>query len=162
MSTTGWTGINEGVDTGNVVEAKFTSAFDNIDAKIDEMDAETLYEFNKVQGVSTTSNAYSALNSLILSASNAPAGTYSFQFNALFNYNSTGRSAFFNISDDGGTTWVEVRKEAKDTTDVNSFDYSYPYVHTGGAIDLKVEYRTESNSDTLNVLGSNIVVERKK
>ena len=117
------------------------------------------YEFSKVQGASTTSDTWVQLNELIVTP---PEGTYMLQFNALFSYDSTGRSAFFRASDDGGATWVEIRKEAKDTTDTNSYDYSYPYIHTGGSIHLIVEYKTENANDTLSVHGSNLVVERKR
>ena len=128
-----------------------------------ELDALALlnyYEFNHVGGTSTTSKTYSQLNRLTLPAS-TPAGTYMIQFNVMFGYNQVGRSSFFQASDEGGANPIEIRREAKDLTDVNTFDHSYPHVHAGGILDLVLEFRTEKDGDVLTIYGSNIVVERK-
>ena len=163
--------INDALDTAfTELDNHLATAITDIDAvtavnitQQQELDILTdlkFYEFNNVPSASTTSKVYSQLNRLTLPPSTL-AGTYMLQFNVLFSYNQVGRSAHFRASDDGGTTWIEIRREAKDVTDVNTFDHSYPYAHAGGIIDLIIEYRTENNGDVLMVLGSNLVIERK-
>lgn len=165
MAFVPWSDFNNG-DTLLTIRQKLNSyntevgnELFRLDSDVATLSALNIYEFNKVKGVSTTDENYQPLNELVVPS--APVGTYHLQFNALFSYSSTGRSAYFRASDDGGTTWTEIRKEAKDVSDTNGFDYSYPYSHTGGDIHLKIEYRTERNGDILNVHGTNLVVERK-
>ncbi len=130
------------------------------EGRLDTLETLALYEYSKVNGVSTTDNTYAPLNAL--SVISAEAGIYEFKFTLVYTYSTTNKSAYFRMSNDGGTTWVEVRREAKDSTDVMTGDFSYPHQHNGGDIDLIIEYKTESTGDTLNVMGSNIVIERKK
>lgn len=121
------------------------------------------YYFSKVSGVSTTSSVYTQLNRLTVIA--PPSGVYEYKFSMTWNYNNTTKSAYFRFSTDGGVTWNEVRKEAKDVTDNYPAYYAFPVQFTQiGAdnIDLIVEYRTETDGDVLNVSYMDIVVERKQ
>jgi len=126
-------------------------------------DIQTNYYYKKVAGSSTTSNTYTQLNRLTVTT--PPSGVYEYKFSMTWNYNSTTKSAYFRFSTDGGVTWNEVRKEAKDVTDNYPVFYAFPYVFTQTGtddIDLIVEYRTETNGDVLNVSYIDIVAERKQ
>jgi len=118
-----------------------------------------LYQFSRVTGSSTTSDTYSPLNSLVIP--NAPAGTYEFKLSMTFTYNTTNKSSYFNISTTGGSSWMEIRREAKDSTDIMNESYTFPVEHTGGDIDLRIEFRVETAGNLLTVLASNLIVERK-
>ena len=145
---------NEGNITAN------TAAIATLTPKVDNLEALSVYEFSRITGSSTTTNSYTRLNSLTLT--NAPAGTYEYKMSMTFTYSTTSRSAYFRVSDDGGATWTEIRREAKDSTDIMNESYVFPTVNPSvGDIELVVDFRTESNSDTLTVLASNLIVERK-
>ena len=120
------------------------------------------YYYSKFQGNSTTSKVYSPLGSLTVPK--PPSGVYEYKFSMTWTYSTTNRSAYFRVSYDGGASWFEIRKEAKDTTDLYPIYYAFPHVFTqtgNDDIELLVEYRTEANGDVLNVLYLDLVVERK-
>jgi len=157
---------NIGSNTSNI--ATNTSAISLHEASINILDTKTTdlealttdYHFSKVAGASTTTNTYSPLNSLLVTA--AQGTVYEVKFSMTFNYNTTTRSAYFRFTVDGGISWNEVRKEAKDVTDNNAVFYAFPITHIpGDNIDLQVEYRTESNGNVLKVSFIDVVAERK-
>ena len=128
-----------------------------------QADITASYYFNKVSGISTTSSVYTQLNRLTVLA--PPSGVYEYKFSMMWNYNTTTKSAYFRFSTDGGVTWNEVRKEAKNVTDNYPDYYAFPvqFNQTGtDDMDLVVEYRTEVDGDVLNVSYSDIVIDRKQ
>lgn len=147
-------------NTANI-NANYFDITDNQD-RIADLESLTLYEFNKVSGISTTSAAYTEANRLTVTT--PPSGVYEYSFSFTFNYGTTNKSAYFRFSTDGGTTWNEIRKEAKDVTDNIPLYYSFPvnFVQTGtDNIVLIVEYRVETAGDVLNVSYMDVIVERK-
>jgi len=117
------------------------------------------YQVNQVSGVSTTSSAYTPINSLTVS--NAAPGTYEITLSMLFSYSTITRSAFFRFSRDGGVSWKEIRQESKDLTDNIASTYVTTAVHTTGDLGIQVEYRTEADADILNVATMDIIIDRK-
>ena len=128
--------------------------------------ASRTYDF-KSTGISDGGNpiiiqatAYADLATLVTPARDA--GVYEIKFSTTFSYDSTSRSAYFQWSLDGGTAWEEFRIEPKDVTDVKALDYSFPFNHTGGVMNIQLQGRCENASDTLEVRFANIVFERKR
>jgi len=117
------------------------------------------YDYKKVKDQVTTSDAYAPLVSMATPAREA--GTYEIKISSTFTYNTTGKSAFFRWSIDGGTNWEEFSVEPKDVTDKKALSYDFPYEHLGGAIDIRLEFKCESASNTLTVLFANLVFEQK-
>ena len=90
------------------------------------------------------------------------AGVYEYKHSATFTYSSTGRSAEFRFSLDGGTTWEVRTKEVKDTTNEEDTEALFPFTYGGGTPRLRMQGRCESSSDTLKVIWASQILERKK
>ena len=90
------------------------------------------------------------------------AGVYEYKHSATFNYSSTGRSAEFRFSLDGGNTWEVRTKEVKDTTNEEDTEALFPFSYGGGTPRLRMQARCESSSDTLVVKWASQILERKK
>jgi len=97
-----------------------------------------------------------------LDINQAPSGIMEYGLSMTFNYDTTGRSAMFRFSTDNGSNWSYWNKETKDVTDDNIFYYAYPSENsTEQDINLIIEAKCESASDTLVVKYLNITVDRK-
>lgn len=118
------------------------------------------FDYSNADGSSTTSNTYTTLNSVSLTA--APVGIYQMLNTVAFTYSTTTRSAYFRVSLDGGTTWVEYREEVKDVTDTNLTTQMCVIDHTvAGDLSVLIQFRTENNGDSLAILKNCMTLERK-
>jgi len=90
------------------------------------------------------------------------ADVYELKINASFKYSSTARSAYFQLSTDGGSTFSPfARKEPKDTTDYLQASVDLPISWTGGIPHIVLQAKCENASDTLTIDYASIVLERK-
>ena len=118
------------------------------------------YDYEYVEGVTITSPTYAQVARLITEERDA--GTYTITNSMLYSYDNINRSAYFRFSLDAGINWVEIRKEPKDNTDKLPESYTTTLVHTGGAVDVRIEARTDDAADTLTLYKLDIMLERKK
>ena len=168
LTKTLWTSIVNLVSTGQNVSDNLDTAFTNIDAAITQVDTNTSdlvilndlnnFEYTKVTGHTVTSTSFEAVASIY---SIKDAGTYTITQSMLYSLDSTTTSAYFRFSTDGGTNWVEVRREPKDNTDKEPMCASYVLVHAGGAMDIQIESRKENSGDVLEIFSLDLMVERK-
>ena len=117
------------------------------------------YDYSKVADVTVTDATYEQVAELVTPS--RVAGTYKLTLSMLHTLNTTARSAYFRFSQDGGSTWVEVPREPKDTTDKDPRTLIQTVVHTGGIMDIKVQARKEAAGDVLIIDALNIIFERK-
>ena len=90
------------------------------------------------------------------------AGTWEIKFSFTFDYNVSGKSAFFRFSIDGGATWTEeFRREIKYGTDHVPIYYSYPSVLLDGQIDIIFQARKEAAGDMMNISFLDIILDKK-
>jgi len=91
-------------------------------------------------------------------------GVYEFKFSVNWSTNRTNSSCFFRISTDGGTTWQEFSKEAKDTNDVNTLTYIMPIEIPDDATDdvnVIIQAARESSTNDMEVLKSALIMDGK-
>jgi hypothetical protein len=96
-----------------------------------------------------------------LDVTQLPTGTYLLGISATYTMDTTQKSVFARFTINGGVA-EEFIKENKDITDRDAFTYMFPYVHTGDSnFDLALEFRKEDATGTLDVLFSNVWLDRK-
>jgi len=117
------------------------------------------YDYMKEEGITVTDDTYEQIGELVTAS--RVAGTYKVTLSMLHTLDTTVRSAYFRFSLDGGSIWVEVPREPKDTTDKDPRTLTQTIVHAGGVMDIKVQARKESTGDVLVVNSLNIIFERK-
>jgi hypothetical protein len=85
---------------------------------------------------------------------NVPAhdpGVWFFSIAAVWEFNSTNRSALFRFSQDNGATWGdEFKIEPADTSDVYPFSYLVPRQSQGNASTVRMQARKETAGGVLN------------
>jgi len=116
------------------------------------------YDHDTAKNVIITDTAFIDLASL---NTTRDAGLYEIKFSKTFKYSSKTNSAIFRWSLDGGTSWETFPIEVKDTTNVHASSYVFPYMHSGGAFDIRMQATCENNGQTLDIKYANIIVERK-
>jgi len=118
------------------------------------------FEYAKTIGHTVTDDTYEEIARL--TTISRPAGVYQLSFSIIFTYNTTGRSGFLRISIDGGSTWHEFRKEAKDTTDKLWVTYVTAVPFPEQIHDIIMEARKENSGDIMEVGFANIISEYKE
>ena len=122
---------------------------------------EMTYDYEKVSGQTINQDTY--VQVVKLTTPVRKAGVYEYRMALSFKYSSTSRSAVFRFSVDNGTNWTEFKKEPKDATDIYPVLYGFPkVVASDQPINIILEAKCESSSDTLTVLYADLVAERKK
>ena len=176
---TGWVPIVGGspatADTGAEATGKITTAFSNTntfmtetlataanhETRVAALEAQSFYtyDYTTVNDITVTNDVYEQVASLIIA--DRVAGTYRFEATMLYSLNSVTNSSFFRFSLDNGATWVEIRRETKDITDVIPVAYATTVVHTGGAVNIVVQARKEVASDVLTIPTIDLMFNRK-
>jgi len=163
--------IIEGIDTGDAYEllAQTMTGKDEDYTKFNDEWFYTpiydhTYDFVKVGGTGNeiTISTDTWTDVLDTQLELRKAGVYEYKHSATFNYSSTGRSAEFRFSLDGGNTWEVRTKEVKDTTNEEDTEALFPFSYGGGTPRLRMQARCESSSDTLKVMWASQILERKK
>jgi len=140
-----------------------TSAIEAIEAVM----ASKTYDFD-IAGIQDTGNpviikssSYVTVTEIDL-AEARDIGDYELKINNSFQYNTTGRSAYFQFSSDGGTSYQPFsRKEPKDATDLLKASLDIPVRWNGGNPHFIIQAKCENSSDTLTINYASIVFERK-
>jgi len=152
----------------NDIESALTTRLDTTDGKVTtnedrlsalESAADMPYNYSNVQDISVQTETYTSLNTL--TTSSLPAGTYQVTLSMLFGINSVVRSAYFRFSLDGDNNWTEVKKEAKDVTDLIPTTLVLVEDFTGGEKTIEIEAKCEDSSDTITISNQTIIYERK-
>ena len=73
----------------------------------------------------------------------------------------TNDSALFRFSIDGGSSWEEFSKEAKDANDRVTADYFFPVTGAGVPFHVILEVSKTSGGNTLDVHYANLVIKRE-
>ena len=90
-------------------------------------------------------------------------GVYEYKFSLTFAYSTSTRSAMFQWSLNGGTTWEEYELEVKDPNNKMPRTYEFPITRAqAGTIHLVLQAKCEGASDTLTIDYASIIAERKK
>lgn len=117
------------------------------------------YDYQTGSNITVTNDVYE--NVLTLTTPVRDAGTYELRMSQLYSLNSTTTSAYFRFRINGGT-YVEVRKEPKDNTDLIPMSYFKVLTHAGGsAITIEIEARKEVAGDILTIAEISAAVDRK-
>jgi len=102
---------------------------------------------------------YTEVASLAITALST--GIYILNITSTFQLDVTNKSVFAQFALNGGTP-EEFSHEPKDNTDREAFSYSFPYTHaTEDDFSLTLAFRKEDANGTLDVLFSNLWLERK-
>ena len=118
------------------------------------------FNYSQIGSTAVTGDVYEDLvNDTYLGLS---AGIYKLDLNMLYSLNSTTNSSYFRYSVDGGISWVEVRKESKDITDINNDSYATVINFVGGDFNIRIQGRKENAADTLTVESLTATLERKQ
>ncbi len=165
----GWTTISDLVDEGQNVSDKLDSAFANLDAdivddrnRLTDLENTNFYNFDYVKesGITIVDDSYEQVANLVTPV--RAVGKYKINLSMIFTINSTVNAAYFRFSLDGGATWKEMRKEAKDVTDNNVNNYTLVLDHTvSSVIDIQIEARKESAGDVLTIDAIDVMCEHK-
>ena len=176
---TGWVpivgGTPETADTGAEATGKLTTAFSNTntfmtetlasiashDTRLTTLEGHSFYtyDYTTVNDITILDDAYETVATI--EVADRAAGTYRFEATMLYTLNSVTNSSFFRFSLDGGVSWVEIRREAKDITDIIPVAYATTLVHAGGAINIVVQARKEVASDVLTITSLDLMFNRK-
>jgi len=118
------------------------------------------YAFSKMADVVIIDDTYQEVSRLEVDS--VEIGTYRYQFDVSYTYDSTNTSPAVRFSLDNGSTWTEFTAEFKDKLDTRPFSYGFPLAVTesGGQIIL-VEARKGANSATMEINYCDISLERK-
>lgn len=127
-------------------------------ASITALEGLSTYDYATISNVTVTNDVYE--NILTLTTPIRDAGTYEIRMSQMYTLASTVNSAYFRFRVDGGT-WVEVRREPKDVTDIVPMDYWKVISHVGGTITVEVESRKGNAADVLTILEMSAAVVRK-
>jgi len=130
-----------------------------------ETDVETLQGFHSFnyEAISNRNVVGDTYEDIINATyANLAAGTYTLTLSMVFSLNNTNTSSFFRFSTDGGSNWLEIRKEVKDITDLEVVSYTKPVVHAGGNFTLIVQSKKENAADVLNISEMSSIFERKQ
>ena len=127
--------------------------------RIDTLEGFHTFDYAAGQTITVPSTTYSSV--LSLTTPSRPAGTYVLTQSMLYSLDSTGDSAYFRFTINGGSTWTEISKEPKDTTDLAPESFSKVLVHPGGVFDIEIQSRKEALGDVLTIYDINLFVERK-
>lgn len=144
------------------IDSRVTTAEANIATNTSDITAledKNSYDYQKITSFTVTGSTYEEITRLTTTSRSA--GTYKLDLSMLSSLNSTTTSAFFRFSLDGGTTWVEVEREPKNTTDVIPLNYFTTIGHTGGVFECIVQGRKEVAGDVLTVHTLDISFDRK-
>ena len=130
-----------------------------------ETDVETLqgfhsFNYETVSNRNVVGDTYEDI--INATYANLAAGIYTLTLSMVFSLNNTNTSSFFRFSIDGGSNWLEMRKEVKDITDLEIVSYTKPVVHGGGNFTLIVQSKKENASDVLNIAEMSSIFERKQ
>ena len=91
----------------------------------------------------------------------SPSGIYMIGTSVTYQISQTNNSVQARFSINGGSTWENFSKETKDSSDVESGIYTFPFVFGGGAYDFVFQGKKELASGTLAVQFMNIWFNRK-
>ena len=117
------------------------------------------FAYTKVPSLTVDSTTYTDIGTL--NVADLKGGDYKLTLSMIFSLDNTNTSAYFRFSVDGGVSWVEVRREAKDVLDKMPEAYITILTLPNGSVDIIVQARKESAADTLEILDHNIILERK-
>jgi hypothetical protein len=118
------------------------------------------FKFSKVKDVLDIPETWTQLNALTETLE--VCGIYNINMAVNWTFDTATKSVFMRYTLDGGTTWFEdFAREAKDKTDKNAVYYAFPIEATNPNLDLRIEVRKETGSNTFNVLFCDLWVERK-
>ena len=117
------------------------------------------YDYTIVTGITIANDVYEQVGALITPIREA--GIYQLELSMLHTLNSTNTSAYFRVSTDGGTNWLEIRREPKDVTDKDVRSYPSTLVHAGGILNIIVQARKENAVDILILEKLDIMLNRK-
>jgi len=126
---------------------------------LNEYNSKISYNTNKVTNVDILDTDYIELNTLYIE--DIPAGIYQLTFSSIFTLSSTNQSGFIRVSVDGGVSWFELIREAKDSSDTITETYITTLNHGGGLRDIQVQAKRESTSADMNVVVQTIICEWK-
>lgn len=107
------------------------------------------YDYKIENNITIQSDTY--IEVLRLTTPNREAGLYEIKQSVLYNYDTSSRSAYFRVSTDGGLTWLELRRESKDPTDLEPVTLVRVDVFNGGIKDIIIQARCENPSDILAI-----------
>ena len=160
-SNTATNTANIATNTSNIVTA--TAVLSALDARLTAAESKALFipSYDYVQGNSITVTGAVYEEIARLTTPSREAGIYKLSQSMMYSLNSTTNSAYFRFSNNGGSTWNEIRREPKDNLDVLPSAYTSTLVHPGGVFDLVIQSRKENASDTLSVLSIDVIFERK-
>ena len=127
--------------------------------RISTLEGSHTFDYVAGQSITVPSTTYSSV--LSLTTPSRPAGTYVLTQSMLYSLDSTGDSAYFRFTINGGSTWTEISKEPKDTTDLAPESLSKVLVHPGGVFNLEIQSRKEVLGDVLTIYDINLFIERK-
>ena len=149
---------NIATNTSNI--ATTTAVLSALDTRITTIEDKDTFDYNQATSITVTGDTYEDILQ-VLTPTRA-VGKYKVTLSMLYTFDSTSDSAYFRFSLDGGTNWIEVRKEGKDITDKIPSTYTTMIDHTTeGIIDIRVEARKENLGDTLIVQAIDAMLERK-
>jgi len=127
--------------------------------RVDTIETAMSYNFEKVKNLLDISDTYQPIVSL--ATDRLCEGIYEIKASVTYSYDRTTKSSFFRWRLDGGA-WEEIKKEAKDITDITVSSFFYPTQLSRGVHVLEIEGRKESGGGTFDILFANAIIERKK
>lgn len=165
---TSWTDIENG-ESGLDVRVKLNAFNAGVVTDIatntsDVSDLQELsaFDYVKVLSRTVTNDVYETVGELD-TVTDRSIGVYKITLSMMYTLNSTNHSAYFRFSMDGGSNWIEVRRESKDITDLIPETYSAVLEQTAlEPINIIVQSRKEDSSNVLTISALDIMSERKE
>jgi len=131
---------------------------DNLVQRVEDLEALNNFTYESNQDILNISDTYTELANIHMTS--LPAGEYMLGMSATYQLDIVNKSVYAQFSLNGGA-FEEFRKEPKDNTDREAFNYSFPYVHAGGEFRLKLDMRKEDATGTLDCYFANAWVDRR-
>ena len=118
------------------------------------------YDYQVVTSQVVTNDSYENLGAELVTGNTVNGAVYEIKLSMLYILNSVNTSAFFRFSLDSGASWVEVRRESKDITDVVPVSFHQIVTGDGSPLTLLTQTRKEVAGDVLTVTQHSKVITR--
>ena len=103
---------------------------------------------------------YQTIGEIISSFKSSGQEWFEIGFSVTSLYKTTRYSEYFQYSQDGGTTWHELRREPKDRSDAKAFFYAYPEQFPAGPIHVIIQARKEDSADDMIIAYADTWIKR--
>ena len=110
----------------------------------------TSFDYVKVKDVIDIPQAWTPIATLV--TPDRPPGVYQIGFSLTYSFPDTVNSCMIRFTDNDGVNWTTFINEQSDKTNVVPWFYAYPWIHQGGALELRMEAMKEGGNISLDFL----------